>query len=176
MDFSRIEQLRDELLQNRRLAVTAGLIVVAFWAITLVGGYFLVRHVLAPDSASNLRSVDTPTQVGLLLNDSMPDLINHIVYFNDVKIESGPTDDVYFATGAKGAKVLVISTGHNAPDAAAVDIQGTVRPAPPVNTMTKKWKLSKAEAKKVKEDGIYIEADNIRADRSVAQQRLAAKK
>lgn len=175
MDFARIEQLRDELLQNRRLAITAGLVVVAFWIVTLVGGYFLVRHALAPDNA-NVRSVNTPTQVGLLLNDSMPDLINHIVYFNDVKIESGPSDDVYFATGAKGARVLVIATGHNAPDAAAVDIQGTVRPVPPVTTMTKKWKLTKAEAQKIKEDGIYIEAEDIRADRSVAQQRLAAKK
>jgi len=175
MDFSRIEQLRDELLQNRRLAITAGLIVVAFWIVTLVGGYFLVRHALVADN-STPRSVNTPTQVGLLLDDSMPNLINHIVYFNDVKIESGPSDDVYYATGPKGAKVLVISTGHNAPDAAAVDIQGTVRPAPPVATMTKKWKLSKAEAQKIKEDGIYIEADDIRADRSVAQQRLAAKK
>jgi hypothetical protein len=176
MDFSRIEQLRDELLQNRRLAITAGLTVVAFWIVTLVGGYFLVRHALAPDSASNLHSLNTPTQVGLLLDDSMSELINHIVYFNDVKIESGPSDDVYFATGPKGVRVLVIATGHNAPDASAVDIQGTVRPAPPVTTMTKKWKLTKAEAQKIKEDGIYIEAEDIRADRSVAQQRLAAKK
>lgn len=175
MDFARIQQLRHELLQNRRLAITAGFVVIAFWIVTIVGGYFLVRHAFDDDHVS-VRSLNTPTQIGLLLDDSMPDLIYHIVYFNDVKIESGPTDDVYFATGPKGTSVLVVATGRKTPnDTDAVDIRGTVRPIPPLSTLTRKWKLSKDQVKAVRKQGIYIEADDIKSDR-VSVQRLAAKK
>jgi hypothetical protein len=176
MDFSRIEQLRDELLQNRRLAITAGLVVVAFWMVTLVGGFLLVRHALEEDRVST-HTVNTPTQVALLFDNPASETVNHIVYFNDVKIEPGPTDDIYFAVGAKGKSVLVVATGSKTPsDADAVDIQGTIRIVPPLTTLTKKWKLSKEDAARVKEQGIYIEAAEIKADRSGNTQRLAARK
>jgi hypothetical protein len=176
MNLSRIEQLRDELLQNRRLAITAGLVFVGFWIVTLIGGYFLLRHAL-DDGHVATRSLNIPTQVGLLFDTSASDTLNHIVYFNDVKIEPGPTDDLYFAVGANGHRVLVVATGSKTPtDADAVDIQGTVRTVPPMTTLTRKWKLTKEDAERVKRQGIYIEADQIKPDRNGAAQRLAARK
>ncbi len=170
MDLPRIEQLKEDLLQNRKLLLTVGVLVVMFWVVTIAGGYLLVKHAIAEDRTSVNRPASTPTQVGLLFEDKNTNqIVNHIVYFNDVRLEPGPTDNVYFAVGSAGQKVMVIATGNKAPvDEAMVDLQGTARAVPAAATL-KKWKLSKDQQKAVHDQGIYIEADAIHTKHAAAQ-------
>jgi hypothetical protein len=111
-------------------------------------------------SASSV--VNVPTKLASLLADDRGDVLNHIVFFNDVRLEPGPTDDVFYAVGAAGDRILVVSQGKKpSTDADQVDIQGTVRSLPAASTLTKKWKLDKEEVKALREQGIYVEASTI---------------
>jgi hypothetical protein len=166
MDIARIEQLRDELLHNRKYAALAGMLVLAFFAVTVVGGFLLVRSALDENRSPSSRVTNVPTQLGSLLSDNRNEVVNHIVFFNDVRLEPGPTDDIYYAVGAAGDRILVVSQGKKASsDTDQVDIQGTVRSLPTSSTLTKKWKLDKQELKAVRDQGIYIEAAEIVARR-----------
>jgi hypothetical protein len=173
MDLARMERLRDELLQDRRWMIIAGVCAVVFCLATLVAGYYLVRHTMQEGRVVT-RTTSPPTQVRLLLDESMGNLLNYIVYFNDVRLEGGPSEDVYFVTGASGGRMLVISKGSKtAREADSVDVKGTVRPVPSAATL-KKWKLSNDQIKAVRDQGIFIEADEISARRSTSQ-RVARK-
>ena len=167
MDIARLEQLRDELLHNRKYAAIAGVLVLAFFVATLAGGYLLVRGAMDDNRASVSRVTNVPTQLSSLLTDNRNEVVNHIVFFNDVRLEAGPTEDLYYAVGAAGDRVLVVSQGKKSPstDFEQVDVKGTVRSLPTLSTLTKKWKLDKQELKAVREQGIYIEAAEIVARR-----------
>lgn len=175
MNYARIEQLRDELLHNRKYAAIAGALVLAFWVFTLAGGYLLFKSAMEDVRPPVAGVVNVPTNVGSLATDRKSEVLNHIVFCNDVHLKPGPTEDVYYAIGASGDRVLVISQGKKAAsDNAQVDIKGTVRQIPPTSTLSKKWKLDTEEQKAVREQGIYIEADEIIARRS-APARVARK-
>jgi hypothetical protein len=167
MDLQRIAQLRDELLHDRKWKITAAVLVLAFWVITIIAGVTFVRNAMREDRVL-AHSVNTPSQVNLILEDTMPHLLNHIVYFNDVRLEQGPSSDVYFASSNNGHSVLVVSKGSksaSALNADSVDVQGTVRALPPTSTLSGKWKLSKDQVKALRDQGVYIEAESIRAKR-----------
>jgi hypothetical protein len=150
--------------------VLAAVVAVGFFAITLVAGFVLFRRALDDNRPSVASVVNVPTKVGLLFSyDEPSDVVNHIVFFNDVHLEPGPTDELYYAVGAAGNRVLVMSKGaKNSTDNAQVDIRGTVRTIPAVSILKKKWKLTSDELKAAREQGIYIEADTISARRPVA--------
>lgn len=169
MDLSRIEQLRAEILHNRKYAVVASLVALAFFAVTLVVGFMIVRHAMDDDRPSVSSVVNVPTRVGLLFSyDEPSDVVNHIVFFNDVHLEPGPNDSLYYAVGAAGHRVLVMSKGLKAsPENAQVDIKGTVRLIPATTVLKKKWKLTSEELKAAREQGVYIEADEIIGRRAV---------
>jgi hypothetical protein len=175
MDIARIEQLRDELLHNRKYAAIAGVLVVAFFVASLAGGYLLLRGAMDDNRPSISSVTNVPTKLASLLADDRGDVVNHIVFFNDVRLEPGPTDDVFYAVGAAGDRMLVVSQGKKSlADADQVDIKGTVRPLPTLSTLTKKWKLDKQEVKAVRGQGIYIEASEIMA-RRVGNSKFARK-
>jgi hypothetical protein len=158
-------QVRDQLLNNRKALVASLAMLLLLFVGTLVAGYHLVKRSIE-DSRVTARSMNTPTKVGLLLEDQRPgDVLNHIVYFNDVRLESGPADNVYYAVGAEGKRLLVVALGSKSVvgEDAPVDIEGTVRALPPSSEMRKKWKLDKEEIKAVRDQGIFIEADSIQA-------------
>jgi hypothetical protein len=162
MDYARIEELRDELLHNRKYAAIAGVLLLGFFMATLAGGYLLFKRAVEDARPPVASVVNVPTNVGSLAADRRSEVLNHIVFFNDVHLEPGPTEDVYYAVSATGDRVLVVSQGKKtSTDNAQVDIKGTVRTVPPTATLTKKWKLDKQEQAAVKEQGIYIEADEI---------------
>jgi hypothetical protein len=168
MDLAPFEQLRHELLHNRKYAAMAGVLLIAFWAVTLIGGYVLFKRAVEDVRPAVAGVVNVPTNVGSLATDNKSEVLNHIVFFNDVHLEPGPTEDVYYAVSVSGDRVLVISKGKKASgDNAQVDIKGTVRSLPAVSTLSKKWKLDKEEQKAVREQGIYIEADEIIARRAM---------
>jgi hypothetical protein len=166
MDYSaHIQQLRHGLLHNRKYAAIACVLVLGFWVITLAGGYLLVRHAMDDSHTAVSNVVNVPTKVGLLFSfDDRSDVVNNIVFFNDVHLQAGPTADLYYAVGAAGNRVLVSSQGSKSvPENGQVDIKGTVRYLPTSYTLKKKWKLTKEEIKAAREQGIYIEADQITA-------------
>jgi hypothetical protein len=166
MDIARIEQLRDELMHNRKYAAVAGVLVFAFFLVTMAGGYLLVRSAMDDSRPAASRVTNVPTKLASLLSEERGQVVNHIVFFNDVRLEPGPADDVFYAVGAAGDRMLVVSQGKKAStDADQVDIQGTIRLVPPTSTLTKKWKLDKEEVKALREQGIYIEASEIVARR-----------
>jgi hypothetical protein len=167
MDRARIEQLRDEILHNRKYAAIAGVLLLAFWVVTLAGGYLLFKRAVEDVRPAVAGVVNVPTDVGSLATENRSEVLNHIVFFNDVHLKPGPTENVYYAVGVSGDRVLVVSQGKKAAnDNAQVDIKGTVRSIPPTSTLSNKWKLDKEEQKAVREQGIYIEADEIIARRS----------
>jgi hypothetical protein len=177
MDFARIERLRDELLHNRKYAAIAGVLLLAFWVVTLTGGYLLFRRALEDVRPVVASVVNVPTNVGSLATDRRSEVLNHIVFLNDVHLEPGPTEGVYYAVGASGDRMLVISQGRKAAaDNAQVDIKGTIRQIPPASTLSTKWKLNKEEQKAVREQGIYIEADEIIARHAKAVPARVAQK
>jgi len=176
MDMARIEQLRDEILHNRKYAALAAVLVLGFWAVTLAGGYLLFKRAMEDNRAPVASVVNVPTQLGSLLAENRGEVVNHIVYFNDVHLEPGPTDDVYYAVGAAGDRMLVLSQGKKSfSDGEQVDVKGTVRSLPPTATL-KKWKLDKDEQKVLKGQGIYVEADEFIARRTKAAPARVAKK
>ncbi len=180
MDLARIEQLRDELLHNRKYAAIAGVLVLAFFLTTLAGGYLLVRKAMDDNRPAVASVTNVPTRLASLLADDRSDVVNHIVFFNDVHLEPGPTENVFYAVGAAGDRILVFSQGKKSTSGGdevdIVDIKGTVRTVPTTTTLSKKWKLDKQEVKAVREQGIYIEADEIVARRSKSVPRSVAKK
>jgi hypothetical protein len=168
MDIARLEQLRDELLRNRKalIALVASAVLMMLFSVgMLVGGYHLVKRSME-DARVTTRSSNVPTLVGALLSDQRPgEVLNHIVFFNDVRLESGPADNVYYAVDTQGKRVLVVALGSKSAtgEDALVDVSGTVRSLPPTSEMRKKWKLDKDEIQAVRDQGIFIEADSIQA-------------
>jgi hypothetical protein len=176
MDIARIEQLRDELLHNRKYAAIAAVLVLGFWVVTLAGGYLLFKRAMEDNRPAVASVVNVPTKFASLVSDNRNEVLNHIVFFNDVHLESGPVDNVYYAVGAAGDRVLVISQGKKSfSEGEQVDVKGTVRSVPTSATL-KKWKLDKDEQKALKDQGIYVEADEIIARRTKAAPARVAKK
>lgn len=167
MDITRLEQLKNDLrngefFKHRRLLIGAGLFLVAFWTVTIVGGYFLVTHAMDDNQVSSQRGINTPSQVALLFEGHQPfQLVNSLVYLNRVKLEPTEVGSVYYAGDEEGKRLLVVTHTPNAPkDQAIANVMGTVRP---VNTeLLKKWKLNKEEQKIVKAQGVYLEAESVR--------------
>jgi len=167
MDYARLEELKTDLLngdimKHRHLLIGTGLALIAFWAVTLVGGYYVVTHALDDNHVSTQRSVNTPSQVGLLLADHRPSqLINSIVFLNRVKLKPSETSNVYYAGEDEGQKLVVVSHASGTPiDDSVVNVMGTVRPVSA--ELLKKWKLTKDEQKAVKAEGIYIDAESVK--------------
>ena len=170
MDITRLEQLKTdllngEILKHRRLLIGAGLFFVAFWGLTIVGGYFLVTHAMDDNQVTATRGINTPSDVALLFDGHRPsELVNSLVYLNRVKLDPTEVGSVYYAGGEDGKRLLVVSHAPNSPkDEAVANVMGTIRP---VNTeLLKKWKLDKEEQKAVKAQGVYLEADSVRVQK-----------
>jgi hypothetical protein len=168
MDFSQLKLLREELLQNRKYTAVAGILAIALLAVTLAGGFVLFRRAVDDTRTPAASIVNVPTQVDLLFfYDKASDVVNHIVFFNDVHLEAGPTDGLYYAGSAAGHRMLVLSAGRKpSSNNAQVDIKGTVRTLPSASTLRTKWKLNKQELEAAQKEGVYIEADQIIARRA----------
>jgi hypothetical protein len=170
MDVARLEQLKSDLLngdilKHRRLLAAAGLFLIAFCAITVAGGYFLVTHAMDDNQVSS-RSVNTPSQVSLLFEGSHPyQLINNIVFLNRVKLAPIPDRSSVYYAGDEPQKLLVVFHGSSAPSEDSVaNVMGTLRP---VNAeVLKKWKLNKDEQKAIKAQGIYLDAESVKVQKS----------
>jgi hypothetical protein len=170
MDVARLEQLKQDLLngeifKHRRLLIGLALFVAAFWSVTIAGGYFLVTHAM-DDNQVSARSVNTPSQVSLLFEGHHPyQLINSIVFLNRVKLAPASDKASLYYAGDESQKLLVLFHGANAPaDESVANVMGTLRP---VSTeILKKWKLSKDEQKTIKAQGIYLEADSVKVQKT----------
>jgi hypothetical protein len=179
MDVAKLEQLRADLLQgnfrkHRQLLITTGLLLVAFWAITIAVGYFAVNRWIEDEHVTVSKALNTPSQFGPLLTDHRrSDLVNSIVYLNRVKLEPGDADSLYFATDDQGNRMVVVSQSANAPSQnAVVSIMATIRPVSPA--LLKKWKLDKEEKKTIQAEGLYLEAESIKT-KSGASETVARK-
>ena len=167
MDVARLEQLKHdllhgEILKHRRLLIVTGMFLVAFWTVTLVGGYFLVTHAMDDNQMTIRREVDTPSQVSLLFDGHRPyDLINSLVFLHRVKLSPTPAGNVYYAGDDSGGRMLVLAHTSKAPsDESIANVMGTLQP---INSgLLKKWKLSKEEQKAAKAQGVYLEAESIK--------------
>lgn len=173
--------MREQLLRDRRVLYGAAAVSLVLTIVFAVAGATMLKRAIN-DSRYTTRTIDVPTQVRLLVGENQDprDLINHIVYLHDVRLESGPTDGVYYAAGEKGERVIVVLLGSKTPgaDDARVNISGAVRPLPTTWMMKKKWKLDNEEIKAVREKGFFIEADSIEAatrnDRKMAKRANAS--
>ncbi|HWR17097.1 MAG TPA: hypothetical protein VN577_19870 [Terriglobales bacterium] len=177
MDLSRIQQWRYEYLRSRKALAIAAAVFLVLSVVAFYSGYLLIKKTME-DSKVTARAINTPSQLGSLLNDYEPDQIaNYIVYLNDVKLEAGPTDNVYYAAGPRGNRLLVVALGSKPALAEdeTVDISATIRRVPSTYEMKKKWKLDKAEIKALREQGIYIEAEAIRSTTKKQAEKMAKK-
>lgn len=168
MDVVALEELKNdllngEILKHRRLLAGLAIFLVAFTALTIVGGYVLVTHAMNENQVTNVRGINTPSEVSLLFEGHHPtELINNLVFLNRVKLSSASekSSNVYYA-GDESQKLLVVSHGTtNPPDQSVANVFGTVRPL--TSEMMKKWKLSKQEQKELKKQGVYIDAQSVK--------------
>ena len=173
MDVARLEQLKydlfhGEILKHRRLLIGLGIFLVAFWTVTIAGGYVLVTHAMDDNHVAAQRSLNTPSQVSLLFDGHHAyQLINDIVFLNRVKLApASEATNVYYA-GDEGEKLLVVAHESNAPaDESVANVMGTLRP---VNSeLLKKWKLTKEEQKAIKAQGVYLEAESVKVQKDSA--------
>jgi hypothetical protein len=174
MDIARLEELKEDLLHgrlapHRRLLIGVGLFMIAFWTITIAGGYLLVTHAMDDNQSTAARGVNTPSQVGLLFAGHRPsELVNSLVFLNRVKVEpASETAQVYYAGDDSGTRMLVVAHQPGVPtDEAVANVMGTIRPL--TTDLMKKWKLSKDEQKALKVQGVYLDAESIKVHKSNA--------
>ncbi len=174
MDVEALERLKDDLLhgrifEHRRLLVGMAVFMLAFFAVTLVGGYLLVTHAMDDNHATATRGINTPSQVGLLFTGHRPaELVNSLVFLNRVKLEpASKTGQIYYAGDDSGTRMIVVSHQPGAPnDDATANVMGTIRPV--TSDLMKKWKLSKEEQKAVKAQGVYLEAESLKVKKDAA--------
>ncbi len=171
MDAARLEELKQDLLhgnilKHRRLLIVTGFCMLVFWTVAIVGGYTLVTHAMDDNQMTSRRLVDTPSQISLLFAGHRPyDLINNLVYLNRVKLSPTSTGNVYYATDDNGDRLLVVAHSSKAPtDEAVAGVMGTIRP---INSaQLKKWNISKEQQKELKAQGVYVEADSVKVEKS----------
>ena len=172
MDIGRLEELKQDLLngrlgRHRRLLISLGLFLLAFWTVSIGVGYFLITHAMDDNQASANRGINTPSQIGLLFTGHKPtELVNSLVFLNRVKLE--PVSDaanIYYVSDDSGTRLLVVAHQPNAPaDDAVANVMGTIRFLNPA--MIKKWKLSKEEQKTLKAQGVYLDAESLKVKKS----------
>lgn len=175
MDLTRLEQIKDDLLRgdilkHRRLLIAAGLFVTAFWAVTIIGGYFLVTHAMDDNQVTAQRGINTPTDISSLFAGQHPfQLVNDLVFLNRVTVTpaSDAANSVLFATDQAGNKLLVVPPRpETVTDEKVANVMGTLRPLTP--QLLKKWKLSKEDQKAAKAQGVYLEAESLKIQKSPA--------
>jgi hypothetical protein len=163
MYVERLERFRDRLLRGevltrRGMLIFSGVCTVAFLIAAVVGGYTLVAHAMDENRMLSRHPVDTPSQISLLFAGHDPaDLVNYRVYLNRVTLTPAPAGNAYYATDEKGDRLLVVAHDPKRPsDDAVASVTGTVRP---LNyTLLKELKISKAERKTLKAQGVYLDA------------------
>jgi hypothetical protein len=104
--------------------------------------------------------------VSLLFEGHHPyQLINNIVFLNRVKVAPASDKASLYYAGDEPQKLLVLFHGANAPaDEAVANVMGTLRP---ISTeILKKWKLSKEEQTAIKAQGVYLEADSLKIQKT----------
>lgn len=173
MDVARLEELKHdllhgEILKHRRLLVIVGLCMLAFWTVAIIGGYMLVTHSMDDNQMTSRRAVDTPSQISLLFAGHRPyDLINDLVYLNRVKLSPTSTGNLYYATDDNGNRLLVVAHSSKAPsDESVAGVMGTLRPISA--ELLKKWKVNKEDQKTLKAQGVYLEAESVKAQKDTS--------
>ena len=173
MDVARLEELKQDLLhgnilKHRKLLIVTGLCMLLFWTVAIVGGYKLVTHAMDDNQMTSRRVVDTPSQISLLFSGHRPyDLINDLVYLNRVKLSPTSTGNVYYATDENGDRLLVVAHSSKAPsDETVAGVMGTIRPIS--SAQLKKWNISKEQQKELKAQGVYVEAESLRREKTSA--------
>jgi len=119
------------------------------------------------ESNGAVSRINTPTQIKPLIEDedskAQP---GHTVFFNDVRIEPGPTEKIVYAVGPNGGKMLVVLREPlkvSQDTEARFDVKGAVERAPSTRTMRKQWKMKKEEAAEVQKIGVYVESETVSA-------------
>lgn len=174
MDVTRLEQIKNDLLRgdfvkHRRLLMGVGLFTIAFWAITIVGGYFLVTHAMDDNQVTAQRGINTPTDISSLFAGHPYQMLNDLVFLNRVTVApaSESAANVLYATDQAGNKMLVVNQKPGSPTEEKIaNVMGTLRPLTP--QLLKKWKLSKEDQKAAKAQGIYLEAQSLKVQKNTA--------
>ena len=173
MDLAQLEQIKYDLLhgdflKHRRLLVGVGLFTAAFWVVTIVGGYFLVTHAMDDNQVTAQRGINTPSDISSLFAGERPyQLVNNMVFLNRVTV--GPAgsgnDNLLYATDQSGNKLLVLTQlPAVSTEERLANVMGTLRPLTP--QLLKKWKLNKDDQKEAKAQGVYLEAESLKVQKS----------
>lgn len=139
----------------------------------IVGVAVAVILLFSAVDAKSVKSAESPngsvttSVAGFLDQPELSQTFGHIAFFNDVRLEQGPGEQVMLAHDKSGRSMLVIVSQADAkvPAGTVADVMGIITPLPPAAKMRKAWKLSKDEAKARLEDGVYIEAKLVRAEK-----------
>jgi hypothetical protein len=175
MDLTRLEQiktdlLRGDFLKHRRLLLGVGLATAVFWTVTFVGGYFLVTHAMDDNHITAQHGVNTPTDISSLFTNQRPyQLVNDLVFLNRVNVApaSDEVPNLLYASDQSGNKLLVVTESKAfSSEEKTANVMGTLRLITP--QLLKKWKLSKDDQKAAKAQGIYLEAESLKAQKTPA--------
>ena len=175
MDLTRLEEIKSDILhgdflKHRRLLLGVGLVTAVFWTVTFIGGYFLVTHAMDDNRVTAERGINTPSDIAALFANQRPyQLINDLVFLNRVTVAPATEEagNVLYATDRAGNKLLVVTDSKGSPTEEKVaNVMGTIRPLTP--QLLKKWKVNKDDQKAAKEQGVYLEVESLKVQKTPA--------
>src|SRR3954447_15957182 len=135
------------------------------WCIGFIGARRLINAAIENDiEFSPAEGSGAPSAIGSLLAGNTSAEIGDMVFLNNVRLEAGPTPDLFVVSGSKGVRMLVSveATKQFQPIQGDVDIKGTIRRLPALKVLWKGWGLGKDQLHFFGKQQVYIAAEYVK--------------
>lgn len=158
------EYLGDLGVKGKQRGYRALLVVLAITLMFCIG--FIGARGLINTAMENYLEVSAadgsspPSAIGSLLAGDTSAEVGDMVFLNNVRLQAGPTPDLFVVSGAKGVRMLVSVEATKQFQAVQVDvdIKGTLRRLPALKVLRKGWKLGKDQLHLFGKQQVYIAA------------------
>lgn len=133
--------------------------------IGVMGAWGLINAVVENDiKFSSAEGSSTASAIGSLLAGDAPGDIGDMVFLSNVRLQAGPTPDLFVVSGARGARMLVYWEATKQVQAVQgdVDIKGIIRRLPAPKVLRKGWRLSKDQVHLFGKQQVYIAAEYVK--------------
>ena len=121
---------------------------------------------------SSAGGASTPSCISSLLAGDVAAEIGDMVFLNDVRLQAGPSPQLFVVSGAKGTRMLIALDAAEGPRQAepmTVDIKGLIRRLPASAILRRQWKLTKDQIQHFGPQQIYIAAEYARGQNQDAR-------
>ncbi|MGC2195581.1 MAG: hypothetical protein WA628_12960 [Terriglobales bacterium] len=162
------EYLGDLGVKGTQRAYRALLVVLAITLLLCIGfvaARGLINAAMGNDvQFSPAQGSSTPSAIGSLLAGNTSAEIGDMVFLNNVRLQAGPTPDLFVVSGRRGAQMLMSLEASKEFQAVPgdVDIKGTIRRLPALEVLRKGWRLSKDQLHFFGRQHVYIAAEYVK--------------